>query len=117
MASIYFCYNELLRHSADQAVMHDKKTHGLGHEHIRQQQGDKSSEKMHQGFSNNPGQMTSNAIETQNDDKALKVPFRLDSDLEVTLIALQPCMNRLAYLQTAVGTNLDALVRSLGPKL
>ncbi|CAI5742126.1 unnamed protein product [Peronospora destructor] len=117
MASVYFYYNELLRHSADHAVMYDKNTHGSGHEHIQQQQGNKSFEKMHQGFSNNPGQMTSNVIESHDDDKVLKVPFRLHPNTEATLIALQPRMNRLAYLQTAVGTNLDALVRCLGPKL
>ncbi|CAH0491528.1 unnamed protein product [Peronospora farinosa] len=110
MTSIYFYYNELLHHSADQAIMHDKNTHGPGHEHIRQQQGDKSFEIMHQGCSNNPGQMTFNAIEKQDDDKVLKVPFQLHPDTEATLIALQPRMNRLFYLQTAVGTSLDVLV-------
>ncbi|KAF1780778.1 hypothetical protein GQ600_6419 [Phytophthora cactorum] len=54
------------------------------------------------------------AKENQDEDGA---PFRIQTDTEATLAALQPRMNRLAYLQTATATNLDALARSLGPKL
>ncbi|KAG6947926.1 hypothetical protein JG688_00015333 [Phytophthora aleatoria] len=95
MASIYFNYNELLRLSAEQAV----------NEGLEQQ--DIASEKKKQ-------KTRAKAKENQDEDGA---PFRIQSDTEATLAALQPRMNRLAYLQTATATNLDALARSLGPKL
>lgn len=125
MASIYFYYNELLRQSADQAVMSGKNTHSAGHsyfagdnEDLKQQQQqeaatEKSSEKKQHGSSINPAEMKTEA--NQDEDGALKAPVRIDT--EATLAALQPRMNRLAFLQTAVATNLDALARSLGPKL
>ncbi|KAF4035474.1 hypothetical protein GN244_ATG12512 [Phytophthora infestans] len=87
MASIYFHYNELLRLSAKQAVMNED-----------QQQPKKQTEKK-------PEMRVNHGVS--------KVPF----SNEATLVALQPRMNRLAYLQAATGTNLDALARSLGPRL
>ncbi|KAF1780774.1 hypothetical protein GQ600_5787 [Phytophthora cactorum] len=96
MASIYFNYNELLRLSAEQAV-----NEGLEQQDIASEKKKKQKTRA-----------KAKEIKTKNG-----APFRIQTDTEATLAALQPRMNRLAYLQTATATNLDALARSLGPKL
>ncbi|KAG7392376.1 hypothetical protein PHYPSEUDO_000784 [Phytophthora pseudosyringae] len=115
MASIYFYYNELLRQSADQAATSSKNAY-YGHEDVQAATA-KSLEKKRQGSSFNPTKTKTKEKENQDDDGAPKAPFGIHADTEATLAALQPRMNRLAYLQTAGTTNLDALTRSLGPKL
>ncbi|ETN15645.1 hypothetical protein F442_01708 [Phytophthora nicotianae P10297] len=86
MASIYFHYNELLRLSAEQAVMTED-----------QQQDEKKPE------------MRVRAKENQDEDGALK------TDIEATLAALQPRMNRLAessWAQAVTPRDIDVHVRS-----
>ncbi|CAH0516529.1 unnamed protein product [Peronospora belbahrii] len=117
MASIYFYYNELLRHCADETVTNDTYSPG-GDFRQQQQHGDMSFEKKHQELTiHHLGQLQSIAVKSQDEDKALKAQCMYYPSTEATFVTLQPRMNRLAYLQTAVATNLDALIRSLGPKL
>ncbi|KAK1930330.1 hypothetical protein P3T76_014290 [Phytophthora citrophthora] len=108
MATIYFHYHELLRQSADQAVRNGRENHPNDDEDQQQRAAiDKLSKT----------EKLKRAKENQDEDGALKSPFNIHTDTEATLAALQPRMNRLAYLQTAGATNLEALTRSLGPKL
>ncbi|KAL3657687.1 hypothetical protein V7S43_017262 [Phytophthora oleae] len=108
MATIYFHYHELLRQSADQAVRNGRKDHPNDDEDQQQQAATSTSSEK---------KRLKKAKENQDEDGALKSPFSFHADTEATLAALQPRMNRLAYLQTAGATNLEALTRSLGPKL
>ncbi|KAG1695771.1 hypothetical protein DVH05_019110 [Phytophthora capsici] len=103
MATIYFHYHELLRQSADQAVRNGRENHPNDND---DQQQDAPTNKLAK---------KEELKTTKDEDQALK--SRIQADTEATLAALQPRMNRLAYLQTAGATNLEALARSLGPKL
>ncbi|GMF26652.1 unnamed protein product [Phytophthora lilii] len=121
MASIYFYYNELLQQSANQAVSSGKNDYFARRSdavaaNLQQQEAGtkKTSDKKNQRSSSDLAKVKT---ENQDDDGATMAPFRLQVDTEATLAALQPRMNRLAYLQTAGATNLDALARSPGPKL
>lgn len=105
MATIYFHYHELLRQSADQAVRNGRENHPNDND---DQQQDAPTNKLAK---------KEELKTTKDEDQASKSPSSIQADTEATLAALQPRMNRLAYLQTAGATNLEALARSLGPKL
>ncbi|KAJ8563836.1 hypothetical protein ON010_g7508 [Phytophthora cinnamomi] len=77
-------------------------------EHQQQQEAD-SPDKMRRGSPSGSTMKKDN----QDEDAVLKVVF----NTEATLAALQPRMNRLTYLHTPGNANLEALARSLGPKL
>lgn len=122
MASIYFYYNELLRQSADQAVSSGTNTHfadlyktaipdeDAQQQQQRQQEADSAEKKQRGGHPSDPEAKQGN----QDEDAALKA---VGLSTEATMAALQPRMNRLAYLHTTGNVNLEALARSLGPKL
>lgn len=110
MASIYFYYNEVLRQSAQHASLRGLNAAEEGAEEVSQQQEDQPhGEKTEQATAT-----TSRPKENQDEDSDTILKAQLST--EATLAALQPRMNRLAYLSNAAVTNLDALARSLGPK-
>ncbi|KAL4106254.1 hypothetical protein PRIC1_004306 [Phytophthora ramorum] len=118
MASIYFCYNELLRQSADQAVANrkDLARQGYSEDDCQQKEAVSRRSTVKQGESSNRAEKYK-PKENQAEDCALRMPFTKQADVEATLAALQPRMNRLVYLQPSAAPNLDVLARSLGPKL
>ncbi|RLN75068.1 hypothetical protein BBJ28_00012604 [Nothophytophthora sp. Chile5] len=105
MASIYFYYNELLRQSEAAAAQGQRSSAAADDRAKEPQQDDNAAEPA-------PAEPAKTG-ENQDEEPSLPPP---PTDSEAQLAALQPRMNRLAYLQTAVASNLDALARALGPK-
>ncbi|RLN92581.1 hypothetical protein BBJ28_00021399 [Nothophytophthora sp. Chile5] len=105
MATIYFYYNELLRQS-EAAATQAQSSSATADGHVKEPQQDDD------GAEPTPAEPAKTS-ENQDEESSLP-PSPADSEAE--LAALQPRMNRLAYLQTAVASNLDALARALGPK-
>jgi hypothetical protein len=110
MASIYFYYNELLRQSADHAVVNGARVDSIGLQQ-REAAVAQASNKKQRGHGNEPADAKAKASENQDDDAAPHAPFQQYADAEAALAALQPRLNRLAYLPVAT-----TLARSLGPQ-
>ncbi|GMF44078.1 unnamed protein product [Phytophthora fragariaefolia] len=104
--------------AADQAVSCGKNTHlaGLGSSAApdddsqqQQQEEKRPPEKQERDRLSDLAEKKGN----QDEDGSLKAVVNTDA----TLAILQPRINRLAYLHTPGNANLEALARSLGPKL